>query len=313
MALPFPTDPATPSLPNPYFQDNGFVRGDQQRSNNSQIWADLAYLAGLANGPDYQGLFISNNASNPDSAIDISAGTCRTYNSGLYTDIALPAFTKTVSAFAAGTGNGGLDTGSIAANTWYYQYAIYDPANSKPDVLISASASSPVMPTGYTRKRLLRAVFLTDGTGKICMFNQDAGYAINWTNSAVAGTTNAYILDCSTNNPGTSGVLQTLRVPPIAGTQARIIGGGKVTAAFGSVILFSPTASKDVAPSDDLNAAPLGQIAVLDSNARAADARQMDISVDGFSQIRYRCSQSSSNLTVYITTLGFLLPPTQAV
>lgn len=42
--LPYPTDPALPSNPNPYFQDDGFVRGDQQRANNAQIWADLLDL-----------------------------------------------------------------------------------------------------------------------------------------------------------------------------------------------------------------------------------------------------------------------------
>lgn len=44
MALPFPTDPVTPSLPNPYFQDNGLVRGDLARDNNHQIWANSIYL-----------------------------------------------------------------------------------------------------------------------------------------------------------------------------------------------------------------------------------------------------------------------------
>jgi len=44
MALPFPDDPASPSAPNPYFPDNGFVRGDQMRANNSQIWANTTDL-----------------------------------------------------------------------------------------------------------------------------------------------------------------------------------------------------------------------------------------------------------------------------
>jgi hypothetical protein len=44
LTLPSP-NPGLPSFPNPYFQDNSFVRGDQQRANNGFIWNNLEYLA----------------------------------------------------------------------------------------------------------------------------------------------------------------------------------------------------------------------------------------------------------------------------
>lgn len=43
MSLPYP-NPADPSYPNPYFQDNEFVRGDQMRGNNQFIWENLGDL-----------------------------------------------------------------------------------------------------------------------------------------------------------------------------------------------------------------------------------------------------------------------------
>lgn len=43
MTLPS-ANPALPSSPNPYFQDNAFVRGDQQRANNGFIWNNLENL-----------------------------------------------------------------------------------------------------------------------------------------------------------------------------------------------------------------------------------------------------------------------------
>lgn len=43
MTLPA-VNPALPSSPNPYFQDNAFVRGDQQRANNGFIWDNFDYL-----------------------------------------------------------------------------------------------------------------------------------------------------------------------------------------------------------------------------------------------------------------------------
>jgi len=43
MSLPSP-NPALPSYPAPYFLDNSFVRGDQQRANNGFIWNNLEDL-----------------------------------------------------------------------------------------------------------------------------------------------------------------------------------------------------------------------------------------------------------------------------
>lgn len=43
MSLPY-ANPALPANPNPYFTDNTFVRGDQQRANNGFIWGNLEDL-----------------------------------------------------------------------------------------------------------------------------------------------------------------------------------------------------------------------------------------------------------------------------
>lgn len=44
MILPYPNDPASLSQPNPLFNDNAFVRGDQFRLNNQRAWANMNYL-----------------------------------------------------------------------------------------------------------------------------------------------------------------------------------------------------------------------------------------------------------------------------
>jgi len=54
------------------------------------------------------------------------------------------------------SGANGLDTGSEAANTWYYIYLIWDGSNAAG--LLSTSYTSPTLPAGYTAKRLLGAV-----------------------------------------------------------------------------------------------------------------------------------------------------------
>lgn len=54
-------------------------------------------------------------------------------------------------AYATGTsGAGGLDTGSIAASTWYYEYLIFNPSTNTVKAMISLSATAPTLPSGYT-------------------------------------------------------------------------------------------------------------------------------------------------------------------
>lgn len=73
---------------------------------------------------------------------------------------------KTTSAWAVGGSVvpvGGLDTGTIAANTWYYVYIIKRVDTGVVDMLYSASPTAPTMPANYTLKRLIGAV-KTDGS-----------------------------------------------------------------------------------------------------------------------------------------------------
>lgn len=62
-------------------------------------------------------------------------------------------------------GLNGLDTGSIAANTWYYAFVICNPAGDTYG-LLSLSATSPTLPEGYTKFRRV-ASLRVDGDSKI--------------------------------------------------------------------------------------------------------------------------------------------------
>jgi hypothetical protein len=81
------------------------------------------------------------------------------------------AYTKTTSAWALGTGNGALDTGSIAANTWYHAYLIQRTDTGVVDLLVSLSASAPTMPSGYTLFRRIGSM-KTDGSSHWLQFVQ---------------------------------------------------------------------------------------------------------------------------------------------
>lgn len=57
-----------------------------------------------------------------------------------------------VTADTASSGANGLDTGSAANSTWYSVWVIYNPTTNTVAGLLSASATTPTMPSGYTFK-----------------------------------------------------------------------------------------------------------------------------------------------------------------
>jgi len=84
------------------------------------------------------------------------------------------SITKLISAtFVAGTGNGGLATGAVAANTTYHFFAIVNPVTGAVDVGYDTSlsatnllANANVIAGGFTKYRRIRS-YLTDASGFI--------------------------------------------------------------------------------------------------------------------------------------------------
>jgi hypothetical protein len=81
------------------------------------------------------------------------------------------SLTKTTSAWAVGTSAGGLDTGTIAANTWYAVHLIKRPDTGVVDVLFSLSDTAPTLPANYTLFRRIGWV-LTNGSSQFVKFFQ---------------------------------------------------------------------------------------------------------------------------------------------
>lgn len=96
-------------------------------------------------------LKISNNATTPNTLVDVSAGQCRDSNDVM--DITL-ASGITINAAANGAVNR-LDVGTFAASTVYAVYVIGDSHNKlAPGGLLSlASSAAPTIPFGYDSYR----------------------------------------------------------------------------------------------------------------------------------------------------------------
>ena len=101
------------------------------------------------------------------SIVEVAAGDCTADDQSgfIFSAGALQANT-------AASGAGGLDTGGVAADTWYAAWIISDSTQAEPVALmLSASFSSPTMPLTYDRKRLVGSV-RTNGSSNLMRFVQ---------------------------------------------------------------------------------------------------------------------------------------------
>ncbi len=147
------------------------------------------------------GFFVANNAGSPNTKLDIAAGFCADSSSVvvLYGD----SRTKDVSAaWAAGDGNGGLFSGSVASSTTYHVFAILNDTDRSVDYGFDTSVTAANRPSGYTYFRRIGSV-LTDASAHIVAFHQygDEFYL------------DTSVKDVDVTNPGTSAVTRTLTVP----------------------------------------------------------------------------------------------------
>lgn len=97
------------------------------------------------------GLTLGNNASAPNTVIDIAAGQARDSTNTI--DIVLSAgFTKSIAAvWSVGSAGGMRDSATaLAAAQSYHVFVILDIDTGAVDVLCSQSPTNPTLPTGYT-------------------------------------------------------------------------------------------------------------------------------------------------------------------
>jgi len=114
-----------------------------------------------------QYLEIRVNNTNPTYQVDINSCIVGSDDGSVIMEVSSPI---TVDITASGAN--GLDTGSEASSTWYYIYMIYNPTTNTVAGLFSVSQSSPTMPSGYTKKRLVGCV-RNDGSSNFLAFAQN--------------------------------------------------------------------------------------------------------------------------------------------
>lgn len=108
------------------------------------------------------GLALTNDATTPNSVLDIAAGQCRDS-----TDVYDMTLSTAITISTANKGAGGLDTGTVAASKVYAVVLISDPiSGNATSAMFTLSPTSPTMPFGYSAYRVIGYV-TTDSSSHI--------------------------------------------------------------------------------------------------------------------------------------------------
>lgn len=195
------------------------------------------------------------------------------------------SISKTTSAWAVGSGNGGLDTGTIANNTWYHAHQIKRPDTGVVDVLISTSASAPTLPANYTLFRRIGSM-KTNGSSQWISFTQ-VGDTFTWASA---------VNDVSGGTWTTTAADTVLTVP--TGVAVEAFG----TAAFGSDsgVQYAALYSKSIADF----AVNSNTGAFAGQNAVFRGMNYFRIMTDILATIRRRSSDANGSINLY--TFGWV-------
>jgi hypothetical protein len=157
-----------------------------------------------------------NNPGTPNTKINLSADR-----------ISVAGFIKspfTTTVDATTTGADALDSGTLAANTFYYLYVILRPPSNTFSGLLSTSGTNPTMPIGYTKRRLVGG-FGTDATAhflKGVQFDSSFSFATPPQVITSSVLTNATALDLSAYVPTVA----------VSAVEINVLVAGGATAGF---------------------------------------------------------------------------------
>jgi len=140
------------------------------------------------------GLQVLNDATTPNSKIDISIGRCRDVNNTF--DM---VSNSVIVVNGLVNGLNGLDTGALAASKVYAVYLVSDPVSGLPiGAILSLSFTGPLMPFGYSAYRLIGYAVTSGATAFLKMYTSGNNNARKFTYDApiatavVAGASAAY-------------------------------------------------------------------------------------------------------------------------
>jgi hypothetical protein len=231
------------------------------------------------------GLKISNDATTPNSIINVSLGSIID-SSATYQLVS----SSSLSSSLAVSGLGGLDTGTVAASSVYAVYLVADPitlqANS---IMFSLSLTGPLMPFGYSAYALLGYVatdssshilkgYWSDGDTARRVFIFDAPQAT----AVTAGAATTYTGVALTKwLPAQSNVLAWINVSFVPAAASRVLDMQAGLAAGDQIIITGQVASVVVTAQVQLVAQLVSSVPTVNYKVSNADSN-VAVNVAGY-------------------------------
>lgn len=235
--------------------------------------------------------YIGGLTMSTDANFAIAASPGSTASDDGLTLMAVPvAATKAVNAaWSVGGGGGCLDTGNVAANTWYHLFVIMRADTGVVDELCSTSAMTPALPSGYSKKRRIGS-FKTDASTHILNFNQN-GDEFLW---SLAQS------DASTAALGTTPTSFPLSTPPSVITNAVINLVVQAPSTGGAAVLV--TSNLGTSPVSNV---PPGNYTIYAPSAGAVGAQgRINVRTDTARSIQLVSNVAGA--TVWIASAGWM-------
>lgn len=247
----------------------GTVPSVNNTATGFSYWAPRGHIGGLT---------LSNNGSDATNDIDIAVGEATDSTNAVVMKLTSAITKQLDAAWAVGTNQGGLDTGSIA-NDVYHVWLIMRSDTGVVDVLFSASATSPTMPTNYTYKRRIGAIIRSGAA--ILAFSQNGDEFILST-----------IIEDQDKDISTTAELLAVTVPD--GIKVDWIGRVmQASADTTGTIVTSPDES-DQNPSTTFNTTP-----AFDLTGASANAQNLRRRTNTSAQIRVRATGANTSIAIY--------------
>lgn len=214
-----------------------------------------AATAGAVQG-QFNNLVVTNTTAGTPNTQCIVTATALAVSDGSTNYTTLLNVNVTINSGTSGAN--GIDSGSVANNTFYGIYVIYNPTTLTVAGLMSTSYTSPTLPSGYTQYALVGAMH-TDGSAHfyyILQNGNEASYVVGTnpvTTEFVSGTAGTY----SDTSPVLAGQSLASFIPSIA-KSVNIVATGTYKGGAAANVLVAPNTAYG-----GTNRGPKGSVGVL--------------------------------------------------
>lgn len=276
------------------------VTAGTARFDNVEVsLADTNFIvANSFSGPPLRGFisgFVPSLSTDTDHDLSFSTGFCRNSTNTAW---CIPTWTTLIkridAAWAEGTNQGGMATGSVATSTAYYYNLIRKNSDETVfDIVIDVSPSQANTPSGWTFIREIHREF-TDGSANL----RQQTYR-ELTGGGIQCKLLTSVREFIDNNPGTDLVTKTIACPPgVEVISYWILTDGTPTGA--TIALITETGSAATEP------AATGPANLVLDGTDLTESTTLRIFVDSSRNIEYELSQSTSDHFVTMHTYGWI-------